>query len=117
MCKYRPGIEKNDFFSAEKSCADVSCVLLKMIGGDRELFSDNRLQVDLLAAKGPARGEEGDKDQQPLIAHICHHWRWCAFFKPVPFLHREREIVAYFGQFGLFCCEFTQFLVYFYTAK
>ena len=54
---------------------DVSCVLLKMIGGDRELFSDNRLQVDLLAAKGPAGGEEGDKDQQPLKAHICHQRR------------------------------------------
>ena len=39
------------------------------------------------------------------LADICHNWRWCTLFEPVPFFfHRERKILASFGQFGLFCC-------------
>ena len=57
------------------------------------------------------------------IADICHNHhnrQWCTFSSRVSFLHREREFLAYFGQFWLFCCEFcefTHFLVYFYMAK
>ena len=54
------------------------------------------------------------------IADICHNrhnWRWCLFFKPVPFfVERTRN----FGQswpIHVSCCEFTHFLVYFYRAK
>ena len=46
------------------------------------------------------------------IADICHNhhnqW-WCTFFKPVPILHRERESLAYFGQFGLFVANLLTF--------
>ena len=51
------------------------------------------------------------------IADICHNRhnrQWCTFSSRVSFLHRERKILAYFGQFWLFCCEFMHFLVYFY---
>ena len=34
-----------------------------------------------------------------------------------PFLHREREMLAYVGQFWLFCFECTHLLVYFCRAK
>ena len=58
---------------------------------------------------------------QPLdIANICHdrhNQRLCTFFEPVPSLHTEREMLAYFGQFGLICCEFTHFLVHLGTLK
>ena len=58
---------------------------------------------------------------QPLdIANICHdrhNQRLSTFFEPVPPLHSKREMLAYYGQFGLFCCELTHFLVYFYRAK
>ena len=58
-----------------------------------------------------------DDDYQYLfeepIADICHYRhrrRWCPFFNMVPFFaQRTRNL-------GLFCCEFTHFLVFFYRA-
>ena len=61
----------------------------------------------------------GSYQERSYIADICHNHTssggsffssWCTI------RHRERDISAYFGQFGLFCCEFTHFLVYFLQA-
>ena len=33
------------------------------------------------------------------ISHYRHYQRWCTFFKSVPFLHRERTLLACIGYF------------------
>ena len=45
------------------------------------------------------------------ISHYRHYWRWSTFCKRVRFLHRERKILANFGNFvailRTFWCTFT----------
>ena len=61
-------------------------------------------------------------DRERGIVHISYnrHNRQCTFFKPVYFLAQRRRIIglfwSVFGQFWLFCLEFTHFLAYFSQA-
>ena len=49
-----------------------------------------------------------------LFVKKSWNWQWSSFFMPVYFLAKRMQN---FGQFWLFCCAFTHFMVYFYRSK
>ena len=73
---------------------------LVLVDNLREDSAGTRCYSNGIWAEGKGGGLENVGLWEFQIADICHNQQWCNFFpRRYPFVHRERQNLAYFGYF------------------